>query len=120
MPFRPPSADQPSPRTAGVRVRISSSGGILPRWRANGTELFYISKDQQVMAASIDSHGDTLVVHRVVPLFAINPNPVGWVYDVSPDGQRFIVNSLGDEGKRPLVLVTNWQAAAPTADASRR
>jgi hypothetical protein len=27
-----------------------------------------------------------------------------------PDGQRFIVNSLGDEGRRPLALVTNWRA----------
>jgi hypothetical protein len=33
---------------------------------------------------------------------------VGWVYDVMPDGQQFLVNSLGDEGRRPLVLVTRW------------
>ena len=33
---------------------------------------------------------------------------LAWAYDVTPDGQRFIVNSLGDEGRRPLVLVTDW------------
>ena len=103
---------KPSPAGGvGVRVRISSNGGSLPRWRADGTELYFVSPDQQVMAASIDSRGEALVVHKVTPLFPINPKPVGWVYDASPDGQRFIVNSLGDEGRRPLVLVTNWQVA---------
>jgi hypothetical protein len=42
------------------------------------------------------------------------------VYDVSADGQRFIINSVGDEGKRPLVLVTDWQAGTPPADTNRR
>ena len=30
--------------------------------------------------------------------------------DVMPDGQKFVVNSLGDEGRRPLTLVTNWRS----------
>ena len=120
MRFRPAGDEQASPRAAGSRFRISTNGGILPRWRADGAELYYVSPDQQVMAATIDSRGDALVVKRVTPLFAINPKPVGWVYDVSADGQRFIVNSLGDEGKRPLVLVTDWQAGAPPADTNRR
>ena len=45
------------------------------------------------------------------PLFPLNPKPVGWVFDVMPDGQRFVVNSLGDEGRRPLALVTNWPSS---------
>jgi Tol biopolymer transport system component len=120
MRFRPPDTGQSSPRAAGMRFRISTNGGVLPRWRADGAELYYVSPDQQVMAAAINSRSDTLVVQRVTPLFAINPKPVGWMYDVSADGQRFIVNSLGDEGKRPLVLVTNWQAGALTAEPTRR
>jgi eukaryotic-like serine/threonine-protein kinase len=120
MRFQPSGPGQASPKAAGTRFRISTSGGVLPRWRADGAELFYVSPDQQVMAASLESRGESLVIRGVTPLFAINPKPVGWVYDASPDGQRFIVNSLGDEGKRPLVLVTNWQAGSPASDAGRR
>jgi Tol biopolymer transport system component len=120
MRFHAPDNNQSSPRAAGSRFRISTNGGVLPRWRADGAELYYVSPDQQVMAASIDSRGETIAVKQVVPLFAINPKPVGWVYDVTPDGQRFVVNSLGDEGRRPLVLVTNWQAGTASADNSRR
>ena len=63
------------------------------------------------MVAALAVQDARLVVRSVTPLFSLNPKPVGWVYDVMPDGQRFIVNSLGDEGRRPLALVTHWRAA---------
>ncbi len=111
MRFAVPQPGVAPPTVAGGRVRVSTAGGVLPRWSGNGNELFYLSPDLQLMSAAVDSHGETFVVRKVAPLFSINPKPVGWVYDVTPDGQRFIVNSLGDEGRRPLVLVTNWLAS---------
>ena len=65
------------------------------------------------MAVALDGTGTRVDVRSVTPLFSLNPKPVGWVFDVMPDGQRFIVNSLGDEGRRPLALVTNWKATLP-------
>jgi serine/threonine-protein kinase len=108
MRFRPPMPGMPAPTIAGGRVRISTAGGTLPRWRADQTELYYLAADLQVMAARVDGKGETFTVHSVAPLFSVNPKPAGWAYDVTADGQRFIVNSLGDEGRRPLVLVTDW------------
>jgi hypothetical protein len=29
-------------------------------------------------------------------------------YDVSPDGERFLLNAAADENTRPLTLVVNW------------
>jgi Tol biopolymer transport system component len=110
MPFSLPTEGAVPPSAAGDRVRISTGGGVLPRWRRDGRELFYLSPDLQLMAASVSPGGSRFHVERVAPLFSLNPKPVGWVYDVMPDGQRFIVNSLGDEGRRPLALVTNWRA----------
>ncbi len=66
--------------------------------RGAAPSCIYVSPDQQVMAATIDIRGDSAGGAAGDALFAINPKPVGWVYDVSADGQRFIVNSLGDEG----------------------
>jgi eukaryotic-like serine/threonine-protein kinase len=111
MPFSMPAADATTPVAAGNRVRISTSGGVLPRWRRDGRELFYLSPDLQLMAATLEQKGTRMEVGSVTPLFSLNPKPVGWVFDVMPDGQKFVVNSLGDEGRRPLTLVTNWRSA---------
>jgi serine/threonine protein kinase/Tol biopolymer transport system component len=110
MPFRP-VATTPPPRSVPGRVRVSTGGGVLPRWRQDGSELFYLAPDMQLIAAEIQAKGDTLAVRQLKPLLGLHPKPVGWVYDVMPNGQKFIVNSLGDEGRRPLVLVTRWIAA---------
>jgi len=64
------------------------------------------------MAAAVDGSGPSFVVHSVTALFPVSPKAVGWVYDVLPDGQRFIVNAIADEGRRPLVLVTHWSREA--------
>ena len=66
----------------------------------------------QLVAASIQSSADSFSVSKLAPLFGVNPKAVGWVYDVMPDGQQFLVNSLGDEGRRPLVLVTRWMTGS--------
>ena len=90
------------------RIRISTAGGILPRWRRDSRELYYLAPDLQVMTASIEVKDDRLSVPAVTALFPVNPKPVGWMYDVIGNGDRFLVNSLGDEGRRPLVMVTDW------------
>ena len=61
----------------------------------------------QLMSASLQASGGSSAYESDGAL-SVNPKPLGWVYDVMPDGQRFLVNSLGDEGRRPLVLVTDW------------
>jgi serine/threonine protein kinase/Tol biopolymer transport system component len=116
MPFVMPAPGVTAPVAAGDRVRVSTAGGVLPRWRRDGRELYYLSPDIQVMAASVREAGTKLDVQSVAPLFALNPKPVGWVFDVMPDGQRFVVNSLGDEGRRPLALVTNWPSGLTPRD----
>ena len=49
------------------------------------------------------SPGETRVIFR---------EPIGvsaFPYDVSADGQRFLVNSSGDIGTSPFTLVVNWK-----------
>ena len=42
----------------------------------------------------------------------IGSGPQGYVYDVTPDGKRFLVIDRTDQGgEQPLTLITNWQAA---------
>jgi hypothetical protein len=69
------------------------------------------------MAADVKT-GPTFEVETPRPLFATNVrNFVGLSrrqFDVSADGQRFILNAaLGEQAPVPITLVQNWTAKAP-------
>ena len=103
---------------SGDKWQVSSTGGSVPRWRRDGKELFYVSADNTLMAATVNGQGSALEVAAVRPLFEIHPRltfylgfGVGSNYDVSPDGQRFLVNAVTGEATAPITLIVNWPAA---------
>src|SRR5439155_9030358 len=57
--------------TPGRRWRVSADGGVQPRWRGDGKELFFLAPDNRLMAAPIRLSPDADVVHigTPVPLF---------------------------------------------------
>jgi eukaryotic-like serine/threonine-protein kinase len=80
----------PRPRQ---RVSISSSGGVHPVWRRDGRELYYWNEGALVAVRLGSAAGDATpaVVRRAVLFRAryhIGPNTM---YDVSPDGERFVI-----------------------------
>jgi Tol biopolymer transport system component len=88
-----------------------SKGGGLPRWRSDSGELFYMTQDGRMMATSIRLGNDGGVESGPPqPLFQTRPVPKTWnLYDVSPDGQRFLVNlPLEWTSAAPITVVTNW------------
>jgi eukaryotic-like serine/threonine-protein kinase len=95
------------------RWQVSTSGGSHPRWRRDGKELYYLSPDNTIMAASIDFKGSTVEVSNVHRLFDV-PLIVQTIYagyDVYADGNRFLVNEqLQTQNQTPLSLVVNWDA----------
>jgi dipeptidyl aminopeptidase/acylaminoacyl peptidase len=114
MAFRPPvpgaaGSDSGRDPTRPGRWQVTTAGGMLPRWKRDGTELYYLAPDRHIMAARVDGSGRAFRVLDVQPLFRVDPKPVGWLYDVAPDGSRFLVDTIGADA--PLVLVLNWQPA---------
>ena len=107
----------PFEQRKGGKVRVSTGGGLAPRWRANGRELFYMTADgKAVMMVPIEY---TPVFRAGVPvkLFTIDRETgfrnrarnVG--YDVSPDGQRFLISVAPGDRQREaaqIVVVQNW------------
>ena len=94
-------------------LRISNGGGAQPRWRRDGKELFYLARDGRLMAVAIDTaHGFHKGTPR--PLFQTTlPFPTNGnheslrTYDVTPDGQRFLLNEpVG--GDTPITILLNW------------
>lgn len=97
----------------GSKRQISAAGGYAPLWRSDGKELFYHAPDGKLMAVSVQS-GTTLETITTTALFEFrtNGNMANTYYDVTQDGQRFLLSAIVEtETKAPLPLVQNWLAA---------
>ena len=100
----------PFPGPGGKR-QISIGGGGTPRWRRDGKELFYLALNRQLMSAEVNGKKDSFEVGPVRPLFRTRAAAPALTYDVTADGQRFLViNSVDEEQSSPLTLVVNWNA----------
>jgi Tol biopolymer transport system component len=90
----------------GGKTRISTAGGDNARWRRDGKEIFYLERNT-LMAASVTANGSRFEVGTVQRLFDVPTVDGYWPYDVTPDGQRFLINTLDSE-VAPLTIVVNW------------
>jgi Tol biopolymer transport system component len=104
---------RPFPPSTGM-WRISTEGGTEPRWRRDGRELFYIAADQNVMAVPVES--GTARFQSGIPgaLFKSRSSHGGiWSYDVTPDGQRFVMSVNVGDPVPPIIVVLNWTMWLP-------
>jgi len=95
----------------GGKRQISTGGGWFPRWREDEKEIFYAGLSGMLMAAEVSAKGASIEVGAVRPLrIPVMPDRPH-LYDVSADGQRFLV-ALPQEQKSsaPLTVVQNWTA----------
>ncbi len=94
----------------GGKTLISANGGVGPRWRRDGKELFYIEGDW-VIALAIRTT-PTISVASASRLFE-DKNRFGsrsLRYDVTPDGQRFVFPETLEEPRPAIRVVQNWGA----------
>ena len=94
----------------GGKTLISANGGVGPRWRRDGKELFYIEGDW-VIALAIRTT-PTISVASASRLFE-DKNRFGsrsLRYDVTPDGQRFVFPETLEEPRPAIRVVQNWLA----------
>jgi Tol biopolymer transport system component len=96
-----------------TKWRISTGGGIWPRWRRDGRELFYVTTDapRKLMAVEVKAEG-SFEAGLPRALFELPATSAleGW-FAVSADGQRFLFSTLvQQEGTTPIALVHNWPA----------
>jgi len=101
----------PSPPEGGGRWQVSTAGGTLPRWRRDGKEIYYRKNDNATVAGvTVEERGGSVVTGQETPIF-LSFQSLGYnSYDVSPDGQRFVVNTFGYDVSKPIAVVLNWTA----------
>ncbi len=64
-----------------------------------------------MMVADVDLSGSGFEVGEVKELFDVPRMPLsGSDYDVTSDGQMFLMNTVGDSAFEPITLVVNWTA----------
>jgi len=111
---------RPFPNVADARHQVSNGGGRAPVWAAHGHELFFVNRSS-IMSAVVQltpvfSAGDPTILFDA-PTVVLDGRFIGStlrVYDVSPDGQRFLTikdNAVASEYAPPpasMIVVQNW------------
>ena len=102
-----------------AQFQVSTAGGRQPKWRARGSELFFIQSDDPdtpnqwngtVMLAEVSARQTSFEIDRIRPLFRIENARPG-TYDVTSDGERILALVAAEEASSsPITLVTNWPA----------
>jgi serine/threonine-protein kinase len=113
---RPEVYVRPFPNVDGARQLVSTGGGTRPLWSRNGSELFYYVAPDTIMALPVRLGAEVVLGNPQVGAkgpysVAIN---AGRHYDVSADGQRFLVlkDAQAPDGQEPAApeihLVQHW------------
>jgi hypothetical protein len=94
-------------------IMVSVNGGGLPRWRADGGEIYYLTQPGSMFAATGHSSAAGFTVDPPHELFHTRPFPKSWnLYDVSADGQRFLMNiPMEWPSGSPITVTTSWTKA---------
>jgi Tol biopolymer transport system component len=106
---------QTFPDANGGKWQISADGGIEPKWRRDGRELYFLAPDGKLMAVSIGGpvftpgrpavlFQTTLPMNRTQPLRDRR-------YDVGPDGRFLMVVPAASGAAMPTTVVVNWASA---------
>jgi serine/threonine protein kinase/Tol biopolymer transport system component len=109
---------QPFPDPSKGKWQISTEGGIRPRWRADGKELYYEDRSAQIVAVSVTTD-QQFEIGKATPLFqtslSFQSPPIVFPYDAASDGERFVISEpigtgpgSGANSASPLTVVLNW------------
>jgi Tol biopolymer transport system component len=115
---------RPFPNVDDGKWLISTRGGEGPIWAPDGRELYYDAYPDQMMVVTIETEpafaaGNPEVLFRGEYILVSHSGPDASPYDISPDGQRFLMIKEDEEAQEPtepvetppiteLIVVDNW------------
>ena len=102
---------RPFPNVDSGNWMVSTSGGTRPLWARNGTELFYLDSAGAMTRVPVQTT-PTFSAGTATTLFETRyfvGGVIARTYDVSPDGQRFLmIKDAGTAQAPTMVVVLNW------------
>jgi Tol biopolymer transport system component len=98
--------------SVGPKSRVSTSGGVMPRWRGDGMEIVYRSIAGDFMAVDVKTSGEAIDISLPHRLF---PNVAGvHAWDVTADAQRLLLSvpvaNNAAIPPEPMSIVLNWKS----------
>jgi eukaryotic-like serine/threonine-protein kinase len=108
---------RPFPDVTGGKWPVSTNGGSQPLWARSGKELFFIDRSGALMGVRVEGQSSFTIGTPAKILDSSYvwsvPTYAGRMYDISPDGQRFLMlkqSSLPDRTSAPrsITVVQNW------------
>ncbi len=94
----------------GPAILVSPTGGECAVWRPDGGAIFYQRPDRMLVEMPVRFQGAKAEFGEPRPLFV----PKGAVkfnhlFDVTPDGQRFVIITESDPDPSPITMIVNWR-----------
>jgi hypothetical protein len=92
--------------------QVSMGGGTRPLWARNGQELFYLSPAGALMRVGVErgpswaSTTPTLLIKE--GYLTVPAGNAGRTFDISPDGQRFLLIKPETATPPSIIVVQNW------------
>jgi Tol biopolymer transport system component len=99
---------------------VSTAGGAAPHWRRDGKEMFFVA-GAALMHAPVTTTAAGIEIGAAAPLIDLSSrfpkltvqfDTAANIYDVAPDGQRFLFNLPLQNAPDPLTLIVNWPQLA--------
>jgi Tol biopolymer transport system component len=102
------------PRLVGERILLSRRGAAALRWRRDGRELFYLGADGRVYSVPV-TLGAKVRVGEEAPLFTVSTEARAAIhglsgFDVSPDGEQFLIPIVKSAERSEIVVMQNWES----------
>jgi hypothetical protein len=97
--------------TEAAKFQITTNGGTNPVWSGTGKEIFYLDPVGKMMVVAIESGEKVFRFGAPTALFdtRLISNPYVRDFDVTSDGQRFLINQpVGDSTDAPINVIVNW------------
>ena len=96
------------------RQFLVPGGGEEPVWRADGGELFFLSRRGELCAIEVSRVGESMRFGEPRVLFKLQNLPnVSRRYAPLPDGQRFVLLTATSGSSQQLTVLVNWRSALP-------
>lgn len=103
------------PRLVGERHLVSRQGAVAIRWRSDGRELFYLGAEGKIYGVPI-ALSPQFRAGTPALLFALDAEARAAVhmlpgFDVSKDGQRFLIPTVSSSDRAEITVLQNWEAS---------
>jgi dipeptidyl aminopeptidase/acylaminoacyl peptidase len=89
--------------------QVSANGGIMPRWSHDGKQLYFMDRAYTIFTVPLKDAGATLQFGAAQTL-AGNTFAAQAFYDVSPDGNKILLERVTQQINQSITVVTNFTA----------